>query len=387
MPHVAKDGQHQYDRQAARRAPACSKPADAQSSFRIATGYDDGSAWVIDDATVYSPNSRGSVKHPHDFETSAVADAPWRRTTSPTGRRQATHSASSSLPSDRLAACLVTVRLFRSRVQAPLPKTPSPPHTPEVAVSESPLLAAARNSHEASRSTLVEALKSEVIRHVLSSCPQAGWLIIDVIDWYDKPNDLDVDLRAVLDADGSAIYEWTDGPALPGLPPHAWTRRVEELVTEIGDIDGTGSWSEVCGSPEYECYLRSVPLTPATEATEATYHHEHDDVAETESAGDLLRTALCEAGHTVRINHEFHSGAEAVVVTVPSGGEVWIHDGCAGISHSPRHHGGWCAEFYADPDSDCERGQDLNASPQEDFTTDTSAVVNAVTDFIRGAAR
>jgi hypothetical protein len=252
-------------------------------------------------------------------------------------------------------------------------------------VSESPRLTSARNAYESAHDALIGALTTELNNQVLSSFPGAGWLIVDPQGWLDSPSFYGVRVRALVADDGRVLHQWTDGPPPEGLPPQAWSERVEELVTDIAEQDGTGGWPEVCDPTGRGCQLRSVGLTPVTEPTTCIFPHHHDGSDGEESAGDLLVEALQEAGHQARTYRAEHSGAESVVVTAP-GGEVWISDGAGGIHHSPNEHLGWYAEFYADPSLTGEAGLDLHPHHQDDFTADTALLIAEVTAFIRSGS-
>jgi hypothetical protein len=180
--------------------------------------------------------------------------------------------------------------------------------------------------------------------------------------------------------DGSV---WGAGPWAPAAPGGtAWTvlRLDASSITARSHDD-----REATETPKGKVLLVNRPHDDPAGTAAATGQCLQDADGPALSAGELLLAALRGAGHRARTNWERHSDAEAVIVTVPSGGEVWISDGAGGTAHWPHHHHGWYAEFYVDL-APGDEGRDLHLNKQADFAADTAAVVAVITAFVTDAA-
>ncbi|MBY8887231.1 hypothetical protein K7472_20610 [Streptomyces sp. PTM05] len=135
----------------------------------------------------------------------------------------------------------------------------------------------ARAAHGSTQHELIAALEEELIRRATAYYPGAAWLVVDSARWSETWGESEVELRAVIDADGKVLHEHQDcqeGGRHPDGSRHTeWGCVVDRLLTELADLDGIGGWPEACRTTQW-CELRAVPLTPEAATKDCRYPHD-----------------------------------------------------------------------------------------------------------------
>lgn len=152
------------------------------------------------------------------------------------------------------------------------PVSTSTPTTDKTAPTR---LDAARSRVAAAEDELSDALTEEIRRTVDGAFPTAAWLVVDPARWRDDPRDQQVEVRAVVDLNGTVLHavHCPDFPTLPGLSD--WKDAVEDLLTDYADLESTSGWPEVCSVTEWDCDLRAVALTDQADEQECPAVCEH----------------------------------------------------------------------------------------------------------------
>jgi hypothetical protein len=138
-------------------------------------------------------------------------------------------------------------------------------------------LGAARDVTAAAKAEQFAALEEELARCVAEAYPGGAWLVVDLASWHRDPEGWNVEVRAVLAADGQPLddYESPYFPMRPGTDQ--WIGDIGDLLTELAGMEATGNWPSVCADPAWGCGLRAVALTAQAYEAGCRFPHGHGD--------------------------------------------------------------------------------------------------------------